>query len=125
MFARFLKRQFELLALTFGFDFGAAEPRLQPQQFELVVGEFFAAVSVLLDAYQTQSFFQDTDLILCEFEPIPVNRQRAGELFEQRLRKLFLKPVYQLGVLRFKGSKTAAQLMKITNKYAVIFIVFS
>ena len=82
MFARILKRQFELLALTFGFDFGTADPRLQLQQFELVVGEFLAAGSVLLDADQTQSFFQDTDLILCEFEPIPVNRQRAGELFE-------------------------------------------
>jgi hypothetical protein len=28
MLARFLKRQFKLLALTFGFDFGAADPRL-------------------------------------------------------------------------------------------------
>jgi len=78
MFARFPEWQFQLLAVAFGFDFGAAHPRLQLEQFQLVIGEFLAAGSVLLDPNQTQSFFQYTDLILCEFEPIPVNRQRAG-----------------------------------------------
>ena len=82
MLAPSSKWQLQLLALSFGFHFGAADPRLQLQQFQLVVGEFFAARSVLLDPYQTQSFFQYTDLILCEPEPIPINGQRALELFE-------------------------------------------
>jgi hypothetical protein len=34
----------------------------------------------------------------------------------------FLELIYQLGILRFKRSKTAAQLIKITNKLAVTFI---
>ena len=72
----------QLLALTFGFHFGAADPRLQLQQFQLVFGEFFATGAVLLDPSQTQSFFQYPDLIFCEPEPIPINRQRAVELFE-------------------------------------------
>ena len=37
MFARLLKWQLQLLTLTFGFDIGAADPRLQLQQFQLVV----------------------------------------------------------------------------------------
>ena len=50
--------QLQLLALTFGFHFGAADPRLQLQEFQLVVGEFFAPGAVLLDPYHAQSFFQ-------------------------------------------------------------------
>ena len=30
-----------------------------------------------MDLYQTQSLFQDPDLIFCEPEPIPINGQRA------------------------------------------------
>jgi len=72
----------QLLALTFGLDLGATDSRPKLEQLQLVIGEFFAAWSVLLDAYQTQSFFQYTDLILCESDPIPVNGQRALELFK-------------------------------------------
>src|SRR5271165_86205 len=125
MLARRFKGQLQLLALTFGFHFGAADPGLQLQEFQLVVGEFFAPGTVLLDPYQAQSFFQNPHLILGELEAIPVNGQRDLELFKQRFRKSLLELVYQLGILRFKGSKTAAQRMKITNKNAVIFIAFS
>jgi hypothetical protein len=82
MLARRSKRQLQLFPLALSLDFGAADPRLQLQQFQLVVGEFLATGSVLFDPYQTQSFFQYPDLIFCEPEPIPINRQRAAELFE-------------------------------------------
>jgi len=39
--------------------------------------------------------------------------------------KPFFKLVNQLWILRFEGSKTAAQLRNITNKNAVSLIVFS
>src|SRR5271165_277846 len=125
MLARRFKGQLQLPPLTFGFHFGAADPRLQLQEFQLVVGEFFAPGPVLLDPDQAQSFLQDPHLILGELEAIPVNGQRDLELFKQPFWKSLLELAYQLGILRFKGSKTAAQLMKITNKNAVIFIAFS
>ena len=61
-----VKWQLQLLALTFGFHFGAADTRLQLQQFQLRLGELLAAGRVLLDQYQTQSFFQYLDFIFCE-----------------------------------------------------------
>jgi hypothetical protein len=42
----------------------------------LCVGEFFAAGSVLLDPYQTQSLFQHSDLVLCELESFLIDRER-------------------------------------------------
>ena len=123
MIAPFLKWQFQLLALTFSLNFGAADPGFQLQQFQLVVGEFFAAGSVLLDPHQAQSFFQDTDLILRESESILKNGQRAVEFFEQSLRKLFSELTCQLRIWDVDGNKTAAQPREITNKYRVIFIV--
>ena len=56
------------------FYFSATDSRLQFQELQLCVGEFFAAGSVLLDSYQTQSFFQYPDLILCEPERSPDSR---------------------------------------------------
>ena len=77
------------------------------------------------DSKQTQSFFQDSNLILGELEPIPINGQRVVELFEERLRKPFLELANQLWILHFEGSKTAAQRRVITNKNAVTLIAFS
>src|SRR6478672_2144480 len=125
MLARRFKGQLQLLALTFGFYFGAADSRLQFQEFQLVVGEFFAPGPVLLDPDQTQSFFQDPHLIFCELKSIPNKRQRAVELFKERWWKLFLKLANQLRVRDLDGSKTAAQTNEITNKNAVTFIGFS
>src|ERR1700755_411159 len=125
MLARRFKGQLQLLPLTLRLYLHPAEARLQLQKLQLVVGEFFAPGAVLLDPDQAQSFFQDPHLILGELEAIPVNGQRDLELFKQRFRKFFLELVATLGILRFKGSKTAAQLMKITNKNAVTFIDFS
>ena len=82
MLTRRSKGQLQLFPLTLGLYFGPADPRLQFQQFQLCLRECFAPWSVLFDPYQTQSFFQDTDLILCEPEPIPIKGQRAVELFE-------------------------------------------
>ena len=73
MLADRFKGQLQLLPLTLGLDFSAADPGLQFQQFQLCVGEFLAAGPVLLDLYQTQSLFQYPDFILCEPEPIPIN----------------------------------------------------
>ena len=71
----------------------------------MVVAEFFAARSVLLDPYHTQSFFQYTDLILCKPESILKDRQRAVEFFQQRLRKLFSELTCQLGIGIWMGLK--------------------
>ena len=68
---------------TLGFHFCAAGSRLQIQELQLCVGKFFAARSVLVDTDQTQSFFQNPDLILCELELVLINRERSVELLEQ------------------------------------------
>ena len=44
MFARLLKGQLQLLALTFGFDLGATDSRLKLEQLQLAIGEFFAVL---------------------------------------------------------------------------------
>jgi|SRR6516162_480880 len=123
MLARRSKGQLQLFPLTLGFDFSAADAGLKFQQFQLCVGEFLAPGPVRLDPHQTQSFFQYPDLIFRESESILKKGQRAVEFFEQRLRKLVSELTYQLRIRDLDGSKTAAQLMKITNKYRVTFIV--
>ena len=47
MFARLPERYFQLCPFTLGLYFSAADPRLQLQQFQLVVGRFFATGAVL------------------------------------------------------------------------------
>jgi len=86
---------------------GAAESNNSRYQRRpsLVIAEFFAARSVLLDPYHTQSFFQYTDLILCKPESILKDRQRAVEFFQQRLRKLFSELTCQLGIGIWMGLK--------------------
>jgi hypothetical protein len=82
MLARRSKGQLQLFPLALGLHFGAADPRLQLQQFQLRVGELLAIGAVLFDPHQSQSFFQYPHLVLCELESLPNNAQRAVELFK-------------------------------------------
>jgi hypothetical protein len=120
MLARFFQRQIQLPALALGFYFYAANPGLQFQELQLQIGEFFAPGSVLLDPQQTQSFFQDPDLVLGEFEPVLIHRKRPLELGEQCVGKGHLELVNQRRVKGFERSKRNAQLDVITSKNDVL-----
>jgi hypothetical protein len=95
-----------LRPFTLGLHFNAADPRLQFQELQLRFGEFFAAESIFLDPYQTQSRFQHPVLILGELESVLIDRERTVELFEQRAGKGVFELADQRRIKGFSAAKS-------------------
>src|SRR5271166_7042596 len=70
------------LALALGFDFGTADARLQLQQLQLLVGELFAARTILRNPLLTQPLFQHLDLQLRVLQTLLRRTQLPFQLFD-------------------------------------------
>src|ERR1035441_1176685 len=70
------------LALALGLDLGTADARLQLQQLQLLVGELFAARTILRNPLLTQPLFQHPDLQLRVLQTLLRRTQLPFQLFD-------------------------------------------
>jgi hypothetical protein len=111
MLALRFRRGLDWRALALRLHFHTADSRLQFQQLQLCVREFFAAWPVLRDAYQSQPFFQHLDLQFRILQLVLIGEDSILKIAEliayrckQRPRKLLLQLFDQIKFGRSRRS---------------------